>query len=33
MRILRGGGSKVVAYADDVAIIFNGNIHKHFAIL
>jgi len=24
LRILKGGGCKVVAYADDVAIIFNG---------
>jgi len=24
LRILEGGGCKVVAYADDVAIIFNG---------
>jgi len=26
LRILEGGNCKVVAYADDVAIIFNGNI-------
>jgi len=33
LRILEGGGCKVVVYADNVAIIFNGNIYQHFAIL
>jgi len=28
LRILEGGGCKVVAYADDVAIIFNGKYPK-----